>query len=189
MAEQRKPRKPQQIKKLTYQQEIFVDAYVRDGQSGKAALEAGFCASTGSSLLRNINVRRAINAARAKLRETRGILTAEDIGIKNSKFINFDPRKLYNDDGTPKGIHELDDDTALCLAGHDISETITESNDGSKTILSRRIKYAYPNRHTAVDSVARSLGMYVDRKDINISGTLDIEGLVRAAQKVLGGDD
>ena len=44
----------------------------------------------------------------------------------------FDPRRLFHADGTLKGLHELDDDTAMALAG--VDKRIVAGPDGRLTI-------------------------------------------------------
>lgn len=100
---------------------LFVEAYIANGENGtQAAVSAGY-PPTGahvqaSRLLRDAKVQALLGERRAALR-AKFEFTAEDVLRSLAQAVHFDPRKLYNADGTFKAVHELDDDTAMALSG------------------------------------------------------------------------
>jgi phage terminase small subunit len=47
---------------------------------------------------------------------TKAKLESDEVILSAARQIRFDPRKLVDDKGRPKGLHELDEDTALALS-------------------------------------------------------------------------
>jgi phage terminase small subunit len=102
-------------KKLTRKQELFVAEYLIDLNATRAAVRAGYSPKTaysqGQRVLRNVEIHKAIQAAMDKRAEKLEI-TADRVLKEIAKLAFFDVRKLFNSDGSPKQICELDDDTA-----------------------------------------------------------------------------
>ena len=73
----------------------------------------------------------------------------------------FDPRKLFNDDGSPKGIHALDDDTAAAIVGIKVV-SVGHAEMGSGKVL----EYKIANKNGALDSLARTKGMFNDKVNL-----------------------
>ena len=71
----------------------------------------------------------------------------------------FDPRKLLNDDGSPKPITELDDDTAACLAGLDIQE-VYEGSGADRVFVGYVKKYKIADKNSALDKAMKHLGLF-----------------------------
>ncbi|MDO9490179.1 MAG: terminase small subunit [Sphingomonadaceae bacterium] len=107
---------------LTPKRQRFVDEYLVDLNATRAYRDAGFkgndnvCAVEGHRLLSNPNVAAAIKEAMDKRAERVGLTADETLG-QLRRMLMFDPRKLLNDDGTPKAIGDLDDDTVMAVAG------------------------------------------------------------------------
>lgn len=69
----------------------------------------------------------------------------------------FDPRKLFHADGTPKGIHELDEDTAMALQAIE-SEVVINKRTGKATFHLKKVKWL--DRNAARDQANKILGTY-----------------------------
>ncbi|MDO6385591.1 terminase small subunit [Uliginosibacterium sp. 31-12] len=67
----------------------------------------------------------------------------------------FDPRRLLNEDGTPKPIHELDDDTAAAISGVKVRRIRGE--DGETADI---IEYKIADKNAALDKLMKHLGGY-----------------------------
>ena len=148
------------------------------GDAYNSALKAGFAQSTAKkksfswvghsrTVSSNKVIWDMVQIERQKLEETYGV-TEQEIVDGYKRDMDFDPRKLVDDNGfCITNLKELDDDTALSLAGFEIKETITESGDGSeKTVLNRTIKFKFPDKKGNRESMAKVKGMFVDRKEI-----------------------
>jgi hypothetical protein len=70
-------------------------------------------------------------------------LTDADIERVLKAIIFFDPRRLYNEDGTPIALQELDDATALAIAGLEVDDLWETDGDSARRIsigVSKRFK-------------------------------------------------
>ena len=165
------------MKKLTPKQQAFVAEYLVDLNATQAAIRAGYSAKTAeqqaSRLLSNAKVAEAI-AERMKERASRTEITQDRVLKEYARLAFFDPRKLFDSTGRPKAIHELDDDTAAVVAGLDVVN-VGNAELGEGEVL----KFKLADKKGALDSVARHLGMFNDKLDLNVITPL-AERLARA---------
>lgn len=152
--------------KLTAKQQRFVDEYLIDLNATAAYKRAGYVGegntaeSMASQLLRNIKVSDAIAAKQVKLQEKTGI-TQERVLAEFAKIAFLDPRKFYDESGNLIPVHLLDDDTAAALGGMDVTAM---KNDGGSVDYTKKIKII--DKKGALDSIARHLGMFVDKTEL-----------------------
>lgn len=102
-----------------------------------------------------------VRAARAE----RGEQLLESVGITQQMIareigrIAFgDPRKLLDEQGNPKAIHELDDEAAAMIAGVDV-ELVQETEGEGVTRKSRVIKFKRWDKRQALRDLAELGGM------------------------------
>lgn len=156
------PVKAGKAKELTPQQRVFVAEYIKDRNGTQAAIRAGYsekgAATQAERLLRNAEVRSAVDAAITKVAE-KAELTAERTLRELARLAFFDPRKLLNPDGSPKPLNELDDDTAACLAGMDIMEEYEGSGEDRKFVGYTK-KYKIADKNSALDKAMKHLGLF-----------------------------
>lgn len=163
--------------KLTAKQQLFVAEYLVDLNATQAYLRAGYkvsenvAAVNAQRLLRNAKIQRKLSQA-MKEREKRLEVSQDRVLKEYAKLGFFDPRKLFNDDGSPKGIQELDDDTAAVLAGLEVME-IWEGRGEDRQFAGYLKKYKLADKKGALDSIARHLGMFKDSLDVNIKKKLE----------------
>jgi len=155
---------------LTPKQQMFVREYLVDLNAKQAAIRAGYSAKTAEEqsyqLIRKTSVQRAIQAGMDK-RAVSVDISATRVLNEIAKLAFFDPRKLLNDDGTPKRVHELDDETAAAVAGIEI---VTKGNDdlGYADIL--KIKLADKSKN--LELLGRHLKLFTDKIEIDVGGEL-----------------
>lgn len=154
---------------LSPKQQRFVEEYLVDLNATQAAIRAGYSPRTadrqGPRLLGNAVVQAAIAAGRARLSRKTGI-TQERVLAEYAKLAFVDPRKLYREDGRPVPVPELDDDTAAAVAGVEVSEEYEGKGEARAFVgYTRKIKLA--DKKGALDSIARHLGMFVDRTELS----------------------
>lgn len=159
-----KKAKPGQNAASTEQRrKLFIEAYLLNGENGtQAAIAAGFsektAASQASRLLKNVKVQQELNsrrsAALAKVQKDTGI-TLERTLREIARGAFFDVRKLFNADGTPKSIQDLDDDTAAVLAGLEVQQI--GADDGAVAMVK---KYKLSDRKGYLDMLMKHLGGY-----------------------------
>ena len=97
----------------------FVEEYLVCRDATKAAVAAGYARTTAS--VRGYQFLREPEAAAYIAEHDRKLtakleVSAERVLLEMSRLAFSDHRKLFNADGSPKPVHELDDDTAAALA-------------------------------------------------------------------------
>jgi phage terminase small subunit len=156
--------------KLAGKQLQFVKEYVKDRNGTQAAIRAGYSEKTAYSiaanLLRKVEVVSAIEEQTAAI-EKAATITPARVMQEYARIAFFDPRKLFDDDGTPKAVTDLDDDTAAAVSGIEIV-TIGNSEIGVGQVR----KYRIADKKGALDSVAKILGMMTDKTKIDVDETL-----------------
>lgn len=164
---------------LTAKVQRFVTEYLIDLNATQAAIRAGYSARTAaaqaSRLLTNVKVAEAIQAA-MKAREQRTGITQDRVLQELARIAFFDPRKLLRDDGSPRPIQELDDDTAAALAGLDVLEEYEGSGE-DRVFVGYTKKYKITDKNTALTNAMRHLGMLKDK--VEHSGALQVTSIKR----------
>src|ERR1017187_4042453 len=109
--------KPEQ--NLNEKQQIFVREYLLDRNATRAAIAAGYSQKTaysaGPRLLKNVEIQAEI-AKRTEKVLAKLEITAERVLHGLAELAFFDPRKMFNSDGSLKPVVELDDISAMALA-------------------------------------------------------------------------
>lgn len=154
--------------RLTRLQQRFVEEYLVDLNATQAAIRAGYSEKTaaiiGHENLQKPHIARAVEAAMAE-RSKRTEITVDRVLQEYARIGFLDPRKFLNEDGSPKDIIELDDDTAAALAGFEVME-IFEGKGDARRFVGYLKKYKLVDKKGALDSIARHLGMFVDKTEI-----------------------
>jgi len=157
--------------------------YLVDLNATQAALRAGYGAANashqGCRLLRQAPVAAAIATAQAE-RAERTAITQDRVLREYARLAFFDARQVLYPDGSPKPLHELDEDTAAAIAGVEISTLAGRARDGSEAAIIR--KYRLADKKPALDALARHLGMFTDKPDATSETSL-AERLARARQR------
>lgn len=155
-------------KGLTPRQSLFVLEYLKDQNASAAYKRAGYTAdgnaaeSAAARLLRNVQVQEAIAEGLAKLRQR----VEEETGISLKRVIEeiakgafFDPRKMFNEDGSPKQITDLPDAEASALAGFEVLEQF-EGSGQDRVFVGYLKKFKLSERKGYLDMLMKHLGGY-----------------------------
>lgn len=142
---------------------LFVEAFLSNGRNAlQAAISAGFSEKTagsqGSRLLKNAEVQQLLDSRNSEICQKLEIST-ERILQERARLAFFDPRKLFDKNGQPIPIHELDDDTAAALAGLDVMEEFAGSGEDRKFIGYTK-KYKLASKNESLTALEKHLGMY-----------------------------
>ena len=187
---------------LTPKQERFCEEYLIDLNATQAAIRAGYseknAGKIGFQLIEKTRIQAALKEAQAALSQ-RTQITQDRVLREYAKLGFFDPRKLFNGDGSPVPIQDLDDDTAAAIAGLDVLE-VYEGTGADRVFTGYIKKYKIANKIGALDSMAKHLGLFIDRQEITgpdggplqmqvsrIAGMTETE--LDAARKLLAEDD
>ncbi len=109
-------------------------------------------------------------------------VTVERVIREIARIGFFDIRKLVNSDGTPKPLHELDDDTAAAIAGLEVARV---GNDlvGVGEVL----KFKIADKNSALEKLGKHLKIFTDKMELSGPGgvpmglTVRFEGVKRGA--------
>lgn len=158
----KRPEGDKRERTLTFQQRVFVAEYIKDRNGTQAAIRAGYkpkaAQEQASRLLSNAMVKAEIEALITVVSE-RAELTAEKTLRELARLVFFDPRRLLNTDGSPKPLHELDDDTAACLAGLEVLESYEGSGEDRKFVGIVK-KYKIADKNSALEKAMKHLGLF-----------------------------
>jgi phage terminase small subunit len=169
--------------KLTVKQEKYVQGLFA-GLSQREAYKQAYNAKNmtdksidekACELAKNVKVASRLKELVDELKN-KNIITIERVMQEYAKLGFFDPRNLFRPDGSPKEISELDDETAAALAGLDVQEVYEGSGEDRKFVGYTK-KYKLTDKKSALDSIAKCLGMFVDKiesKNTNID--IDLSG-------------
>jgi phage terminase small subunit len=147
------------------QREAYKQAYDASGMTDKSIDEEA------CRIAADLKVSTRIIELEDELR-LRNMVTIERVVTEYAKLGFFDPRKLFNDNGSPKEITELDDDTAAALAGLDVQE-VYEGFGEDRKFVGYTKKYKLTDKKAALDSMAKHLGMFTDKAEVQLSITFE----------------
>ena len=147
------------------QREAYKQAYDAENMTDKSIDEKA------CELAANVKVKSRLEELSNELR-LRNMVTVERVLTEYAKLGYFDVRNLFNNDGSPIPIQKLDDDTAAALAGLDIQEIYEGTGDNRKFVGYTK-KYKLPDKKAALDSMAKYLGMFTDKVEVNHTITIE----------------
>jgi len=158
-------------KKLTNKDKLFVQEYLIDLDVERAALTAGYSKSMAASKayqwVRDGKVKPQVFKAIKKAMNKRAgklEITANKVLAEYAKLGFLDPRKFYDNKGELIPIHKLPADVAATLTGMDVDEIFVGRGENRKAIgHTKKIKFT--DKKSALDSVAKHLGMFIERHE------------------------
>lgn len=115
------------------------------------------CEAQGSRYFNNEHTQQYLQEATSEVAK-RADVTQERILQELACLGFYDIRKLFNDDGSPKAVSELDDDTARAIVGLD-AVNIGNSEAGVGQIL--KLKLA--DKRSALVDMGKHIGMFKER--------------------------
>jgi len=153
---------------LTSQQEEFKRVLLqfraerRKAPLKDAAAAVGYSYQYARQLVTEPNIRADLMRLEAEMNEAateRCIVTKEEIINEYRRLALVDVGRLYNDDGTLKRVHELDEDTRRALVGI----KVTNTRDGGPMVEYKLEKKG------ALDSLSRTMGMFNDKMQLGVT--------------------
>jgi len=159
---------------LTPKQQRFADEYLIDLNATAAYKRSGYIGKgntaevCASQLLSNPKVAAYLTKRRV-IMEDKTHITQERVLAEYAKLAFLDPRKFFDVNGDLLPVHDLDDDTAAALAGMDV--LVSKSEDGGLE-YTKKIKIS--DKKGALDSIARHLGMFVEKVEMTGNVTVQV---------------
>jgi phage terminase small subunit len=170
----------EKAKALTPRQQAFVQAYIVSLNATQAAKEAGYSEKTaksqGQRLLTNVDVADGITKA-MKERANENKLDADRVLNELMRIAFFDIGQAFNPDGTMKPLHEMDEGTRRAIIG---LEVVAIENNGAQIGTLKKVKFA--DKKSALDTLAKHLGLLVERVKVSGDAVNPIHLLVQSVQ-------
>lgn len=186
---------------LNERQLKFVERYVATGNATQSYIDAGYACNADSAqaaaarLLADVRVQRLVNPPRhpppqatdspphGRADLLRAIeVTRERIRLEMARIAFANPKDLFRPDGTPRGVHELDDDAAAALAQFEVEE-VTDLSDKDAPKVVRTSKFKFWDKNRALRSLGDTeAGVWVGKgPDQAGAGTTNVSVTVNAA--------
>jgi phage terminase small subunit len=160
---------------LTLKQQRFAHEYCVDLNATAAYRRAGYNAQGNSAeacasrLLSNAKAQQAIRE-KEKIAAKRLEVNTENVLREASAIAFSDIRKLFNPDGSPKSIHELDDATAAAISSIEVGEMRSEGK-----VIGRVCKIKLWDKNSAQERLFKYLGLF--RKEKRTQSTVSNIGI------------
>lgn len=156
---------------LTPKQERFVQEYLVDLNATAAAKRAGYNSKTAYSIgqenLKKPEIQSAIQEAKINLQK-RTEITQDMVIRETAKLAFFDVRKMFDQNGKPLDISELDDDTAAALVGLDVQDIADPDGDYVGYVK----KYKMADKLKALELLGRRVGAF-EKQDMRADARED----------------
>jgi phage terminase small subunit len=144
--------------RLTKKQARFIEEYLIDLNATQAAIRAGYSVKTAGEIghenLKKPQIQVEIDKA-IKARSKRVQITQDRVLKEYACLAFFDPRKMFNDNGSLKLLKDMDDDTAAALSSFEID--ITKLDDKVETSTA---KLKFWDKLRGLNDLAKHLGMF-----------------------------
>ena len=121
-----------------------------------------------SSVIADVNIKAKVAELQAEVAGKLGI-TAERVLNELARLAFNDPRKFFDEDGRIKPVKELDDDTAMSLAGIEtFHKIIGDEKDGMAVVTKVRIS----DKRSSLELLGRHLKLFTDKLEVNDTDAL-----------------
>jgi phage terminase small subunit len=172
---------------LSKRQQMFVAEYLINGNATKSAISAGYsengASSQGTRMLANANIAAEI-AKKGSKKLAKLEITADRVLEEISKLAFLDPRKMFESDGSMKRIHEIDDDTAMAIAGFEVIELFEGTGDEKHAYgLLKKVKLV--NKLGSLELLGKHLKLFSETLNVNLNITL-AERISNARNRLIG---
>lgn len=170
----KKKKKNIRVDKLTEQQKLFAQYYIKDHQFNgtQAAIAAGYskktAATQGARLLTRVHIQEYIQSLLRPARKKFDI-SIERV-LQELTFIGFgNVQELFDENGNVKPIHKLSEDTARMLAGIEVEQLFRA---GSPIAGGKNFKYKSNDKLKALELLGKYLKMFTE--NVKVSGGLKV---------------
>ena len=154
---------------LSLKEQVFCVEYIKDENGTRAATAAGYSARTASvtasKMLKKPKIQQELAKLREKLLGKLEISAAKVLrGLAELAF--FDPRKMFNQDGSMKKITELDDETVHALAGMDVEKLFKHFGKGQAEEVGTITKVRLADRGLNLERLGRHFKLFTEKLEI-----------------------
>ena len=148
-------------------QEKFCQEYVKTGNVPQSMIDAGYsdnyAKKRGHELLDNVGVSERIAELRNKIEDKMDV-SRERVLAEYAKIAFMDVRKMFDDNGQPLSITQLDDDTVGAIAGIEVLEEKVKGE-----VVGHVKKYRLADKRAALADICKVMGYNEpEKKNINL---------------------
>jgi phage terminase small subunit len=173
---------------VTRKQQLFVSAYLKDLNATSAAITAGYspktASSIGNALLNKVEVSQLIQAKLGEIIGNFEISTRRTLH-EMARIAFADTRKLFDEDGGLKPIHELDDDTAAVIGGIEHEKLFEHFGQKEAKQIGNTVKVKLNNKNQALEMLGRYLKLFNDATT-NIQVNISLGERMKKAEQRFG---
>ena len=91
--------------------------------------------------------------------------------MTSARLAFYDPKDFWNENGTAKPIHEIDEDSRRAIAGFETAE-LFEGSGQDRALAGYIKKFKLVSKDRALELAGRHLKMFVDRVEISDADAL-----------------
>lgn len=146
-----------------YQRECLVEDTIATGN-----ISAAGKAQTGNRMA----IYKATAQERLQLRRAQHVeklrINAENVLREYARIAFFDVKNLFDDEGNPLPLTELDDNTSAAIAGVDVQKL------GKDEGFAQIVKYKLADKLRALDALAKRLNLFDETQKHVIEGNINI---------------
>lgn len=155
--------------KLNPRESRFVSEYMVDGNHKQAALRAGYSAGNGIYLINRPKIHMAIEYEKQKQSRRIGI-TADNALREIARVAFSDIRKVFDEQGNLKPLHELDDDVAAAISSVEMVVKYKKDEDGNaQPELVKKIRIW--DKNSALEKLGKHFKLWEDKVRVDASVT------------------
>lgn len=147
----------------------FINEYMVDLNATQAAIRAGYTHPDvqGPRLLGNVRVSTEIQQRQNKLQQ-KAEVTVERVVKEYARIAFLDPSMFFDDRGNMLQIHEMPEDARRTITGTEVEE-LFEGRGEDRAHVGTLKKFRFANKTAALDSLARTLGLFQDSTNIGVN--------------------
>jgi phage terminase small subunit len=156
------------MKKLEPRKRLFIQEFLKDLNASQAAKRAGYSKKTaysqGQRLLKNVEIKKAIDAAMRK-REEKTEITAARV-LQEIAILAFSDLKDYieiNDDTgavRAKGFDQMPPNASRALESITENRTVREDAKGEDSIINEKVTFKLHSKTAALEALCKHLGLF-----------------------------
>lgn len=143
---------------ISYKRKRFYQEFLIDGNGTAAAKRAGYAANSAgvqaSQMLADPEGQKYLNELLTDLNRDLH-MSAADVKNEVGKLASADLRGIFNEDGSMKAPHELDDATAACISSIEIKED---------PLMGTTYKYRFHSKTAALENLTKQHNLYLENQ-------------------------
>lgn len=165
---------------LTAKQQRFVEEYLVDLNAAQAAIRAGYSEKTAKEIgcenLTKPHIAKAI-ADEMNKRSKRTEITADRVLQELAKIGFADIRKAVKWGAAPECTDKDDDEAPIYpveLVPSDVIDDDVAAAVSEVSLTAQGVKIKMYDKKAALDSIAKHLGMFIDKTEVDVNSTISI---------------